>query len=116
MAEIARFTSTDGSVMLVEVDDPRRLGLEESDVEEVSDGAQGVVTVATRIEDSLSSVGGVATALMTTLDAVQSKGGLALDEATLEFGLSFAAEGGVIVAKGKAEAKANIALTWRRAT
>jgi Trypsin-co-occurring domain 1 len=38
-----------------------------------------------------------------------------LDEVTLDLALSFGVEGGVVVAKGSAQAEASVTLTWKGA-
>jgi hypothetical protein len=113
MAEIVRFQSADGLAMLVEVD--VRAVDEDDDVGLVADRRGGVAVAATRLEDSLQSIEGAAVALMGTVQAVRShEGGLPLDEVALEVSLSLGVAGGVVVAKGSANAHAAVTLTWRR--
>jgi predicted nucleotidyltransferase len=114
MAEILRFSGQDGSFMLVEAARPER-ATASSDVEIVVEGkADSIAQAATRLESSLASVEGAAVALMDTVEALQKRdGGLGLAEVTLELTLSFGVEGGIVVAKGRADAQAGVTLTWR---
>jgi hypothetical protein len=89
--------------MLVEVAQPAR-----SDVGLVADES-GVTKAAARLEDSLVSIRGAATALMSTIDTMARRP----DEVQLELGLSLGFEGGVVVAKGSAKAEAAVTLTWK---
>lgn len=104
MAQVVRFEGDDGSYMLVQVTEERR------SVEPTSKGVSGE-GVARRLEDSLASVRGAATALLATVEGMPKKP----DEVSLELSLSFEVEGGIVVAKGSAKAEASVTLTWRRA-
>lgn len=69
----------------------------------------------TRLEDSLDSIRGAAVALMSTVSELRRRSdAMELAEVSLELGLSFGVEGGVIVAKGSAKAEASVTLTWRK--
>jgi len=114
MGEIVRFDGEDGSFMWVEVDRPRvRDG--DSDIGLVVDASGGVRRATTALEDSLASVRGAAVALMATVSKIGAGDDkrLALDEVSLELGLSLGVEGGLVVAKGSATAEASVTLTWR---
>lgn len=108
--QVVRFDGYDGRFMLAEmVQWPSR---ERSDVELVA--SEGVMAAATRLEESLESVRGAAIALLDTVaDLDQRAGRFKLEEVSLELALSFAVEGGVIVAKGSAEAAASVTLSWK---
>lgn len=113
MADVVRFEGHDGDFMLVEV--TSRSARDASDVEPVA-AERGITAAVTRLEDSLASVRGAALALLDTVAAVDERAGrVKLDEVTLELGLSFAVEGGVIVAKGSSQAQATVTLSWRAA-
>jgi hypothetical protein len=113
MAEILRFESAGGPAMLVEVD--TRAIDEDDDIGLVSRQRGGVAVATTRLEDSLQSVEGAAVALLDTVQAVRRhERGMALDEVSLEVSLSLGVAGGVVVAKGSANAQAAVTLTWRR--
>jgi hypothetical protein len=116
MAEIVRFVATDGSSMLVEtsVIAPRAT----SDVGLVVEPADGGVAKATaRLEDSLGSVRGAATALMSTVNEMKQRADtVSLDEVSLDLALSLGVEGGLVVAKGSAKAEVSVTLTWRSET
>jgi hypothetical protein len=116
LAEIVRFSGQDGSFMLVELDAPVR-GASRSDVEVVVEPrGRGPSEAATRLEESLDSVQGASVALMSTVEALQKRDdGMGLSEVSLDLSLVLGVEGGVIVAKGKAEAQASVKLTWRAA-
>ena len=94
MKQIVRFEGEDGSFMWVEVDVPQ-----ESDVGLVVDAGGEPSKALTRLEDSLASVQGAATALMSTVTRMTESA--RPDEATLELALSLAVEGGVVVARDR---------------
>jgi hypothetical protein len=115
-----QFDGDDGAFMLVDVVDAQaHVAIEDGaslDVELVSDDT-GVRRAAGKLEDSLESVRGAAVALMSTASQIpEGRGGLALDEISLEVGVRLGVEGGVLVAKGSAEAAVLVTLTWRRST
>jgi hypothetical protein len=103
MKQLVRFEGEDGSFMWVEAEVPV-----ESDVGLVVD-AEDENKALTRLEDSMKSLRGAATALLSTIGGMAERP----NEVTLELGLSFAVEGGVIVAKGSATAEASVSLMWR---
>jgi len=112
MAQLVRFDGADGSVMLVEVVRSSPGG----DIGLTSDDA-GLAKAAVKLEDSLESVRGAAVALLSAVKDMKAEGaGVALDEVSLELGISLGVEGGVVVAKGSAKAEANVTLTWRAAS
>ena len=106
MAQLVKFEGADGSFMWVELS-PSAAG----EIGLVADES-GVAKAATKLEDSLESIRGAAVALMSTVDGMAERP----DEVTLELSLSFAVEGGVIVAKGSAKAEASVTLTWKKDT
>jgi hypothetical protein len=79
----------------------------EGDIELVAE--RGVETAVTRLEDSLGSIRGAAVALMSSVAGMAKRP----DEVQLEIALSLGIEGGVIVAKGSANASATVTLTWK---
>jgi hypothetical protein len=99
--EIVRFESTDGSTMLVEVDD------DAFGVERVARRG-GVIEAGERLEEVLararSTIGAV-------VDSVRS---FAPDEYEIEFGLKLNAEAGAVVARTAVEGHFTIKLAWRR--
>ena len=101
--EIVRFESTDGSTMLVEVDDDA-FGVER--VARRRGG--GVIEAGERLEEVLararSTIGAV-------VDSVRS---FAPDEYEIEFGLKLNAEAGAVVARTAVEGHFTIKLVWRR--
>src|SRR5438067_1925271 len=98
MKQLVRFEGEDGSFMWVEVEEP--MG---SDVGLVVD-ATDETKALTRLEDSMRSLRGASTALMSAVGDMARRP----NEVTLELGLSFAVEGGLIVAKGSARAEASV--------
>jgi Trypsin-co-occurring domain 1 len=109
VAELLRFEGEDGSFMLIET---TRLG-SISDVGLVSDET-GLARATTKLEDSLGSVRGAAVALLSTVNEVKGRHGtVELHEVSLELGLSFGAQGGVVVARGSANVEASVSITWR---
>jgi len=113
MGEIVRFDGADESFMWVEITRPR-VDDEDSEIGLVVDAGDGVRRATTALEDSLASVRGAAVAFMATVLKIDAGGGrLALEEASLELGLSLGVEGGLVVAKGSASAEASVTLTWR---
>jgi hypothetical protein len=121
MGELVRFEGGDAAFMWVEL--PRRMErvqgsvAERGEVEVLVDPGDGVRRATTALENSLESVRGAALALMSSVSQIGAAAGdLALGEVSLELGLSVGVEGGVIVAKGSAEAHAAVTLTWKAAT
>lgn len=116
MSEIVRFRGGDGSQMLVEVDTS---ALDDGDASDVglvlkTRSPGQVAEATTALEDSLSSIEGASVAMLSTIEDLRKRdAGLELSEVALELALSFAVEGGVVVAKGKAGATASVTLTWR---
>lgn len=109
MAELVRFEGEDGSFMWVET--TRAGGA--SEIGLVADDS-GERKALTRLENSLGSVRGASVALMSTVTELRREcDDVQLDEVSLELGLSFGVEGGVVVAKGSARAEASVTLTWR---
>jgi hypothetical protein len=76
-------------------------------------GGGTIQQATTKLEESLGSVRGAAVALLSTVHDVRGQGEITIDEITLDLALSFGVEGGVVVAKGSAQAEASISLTWR---
>jgi hypothetical protein len=113
MAEIVRFVADDGSSMLVETSVIRQT--EAPDVGLVVEPAdRGVATAVAKLENSLGSVRGAATALMSTVNEMKARtDSVSLDEVSLALDLSLAVEGGLVVAKGSAKAELSVTLTWR---
>jgi hypothetical protein len=111
VAQVVRFEGADGSFMLVE----SLRATSGSDIGLASDDA-GLAKAAVKLEDSLESVRGAAVALLSTVKDVKTQdSGMALDEVSLELGISLGVEGGVVVAKGSAKAETTVTLTWRAA-
>lgn len=107
MSQVVRFTGDDGAFMLVETTSVA------SDVGLVSDDT-GLARATTKLEDSLDSIRGASVALLSTVNDMKGRDGrMALDEVSLELGLSFGAEGGVVVAKGSAKVQASVTITWK---
>ena len=79
----------------------------EDEIELVAEG--GVEKAVTRLEDSLASIRGAAVALMSSVAGMAERP----DEVQLEIALSLGIEGGVIVARGSANASATVTLTWK---
>jgi hypothetical protein len=102
MAHPVKLEGSDGSFMWIEVT-PQT----EGDIELVAEG--GVEKAVTRLEDSLGSIRGAAVALMSSVAGMAERP----DEVQLEIALSLGIEGGVIVAKGSANASATVTLTWK---
>jgi fatty acid/phospholipid biosynthesis enzyme len=103
MAYPVKLEGTDGSFMWIEVT-PRT----ESEIELVAEEG-GVAKAVTRLEDSLGSIRGAAVALMSSVAEMAERP----DEVQLEIALSLGIEGGVIVARGSANASATVTLTWK---
>ena len=99
--------------MWVEVD-RRATATDDVEIGLVVDVRDGVRKAATALEHSLESVRGAATALTATVGRIsETDARFALEEVSLELSLSFGVEGGVVVAKGSAEASATVTLTWK---
>ena len=82
-------------------------------------GAPLTERLADRIDELGGSLGEIANQLRARLDAEltePSSGGFALEEVALTFTLDLETEAGVVVAKAKAAAGFEAALTWRRAS
>lgn len=110
MSELVRFEGNDGSFMWVEVSS---VHARDSEIELVVDEGDGIKKATTALERSMGSVRGAAAALMATLpEIIDRDDRVELHVVSLEFGLSFGVEGGVIVAKGSARAEATVTLTW----
>jgi hypothetical protein len=113
MGEVVRFEGADGAFMWVEITRPLAVD-DDSEIGLIVDPGEGVRRATTALEDSLASVRGAAVALMATVSEIgPGSGGLGLEEVSLELGLSLGVEGGIIVAKGSAQAEASVTLTWR---
>jgi hypothetical protein len=118
MTDIVKFEGADGTFMWVELSRPSQ-GAAASDQEHaeiglVVDVRDGVRKATTALEDSLDSIRGAGVALMNAVAGLTSGDGrMTLDEVSLELGLSFGAEGGIVVAKGSAGVAASVTLTWR---
>lgn len=108
MAQVVRFEGDDGAFMLVD------MAVHDVDIELVADET-GRTKALTRLEQSMESVQGAGIALLNTVRNLEERSeSVRLDEVTLELGLSFSVEGGMIVAKGTGRAEASVTLTWRR--
>lgn len=108
MNKLVRFEGYDGSYMLVET----TLRGSSGDIGLVAGGG-AIDRAATKLEESFGSVRGAAIALLSTVRELRGQGDIVLDEVTLDLALSFGVEGGVVVAKGSAQAEAAVTLTWR---
>jgi hypothetical protein len=73
-------------------------------------GTPPVVRASETVQDVLA---GIKPAITATTDMLRA---MTPDEMTVEFGLLLGAEGGAIVAKGKAEVHFTVTLTWNRAS
>lgn len=100
MTEVVRFELTQGSTVLVEVDD------DNVGIERVSRGRDGVVEAGHRLTEALGSVRDAARESMKVLQT------LSPDRIELEFGVKLAGEAGAIIAKTVAEGHFTVTLTW----
>lgn len=118
MSEVVKFEGRDGAFMWVEIDRAvaldRVVAEERAEIEVVVDPGDGATKATAALEQSLASIRGAAVAMMATVKDIDDRDDrIALDEVSLELGLSFRVEGGVIVTKGSAGAEASVTLTWR---
>jgi hypothetical protein len=98
----AKFVSSDGTAVLVEVDD------DDVGVERVSRGADGVLVATQRIEDALAHVRPAARAVLAEMKA------LSPDKVSVEFGIKLSAGAGAVIAKTEAEGHFTVTLEWSR--
>ena len=99
---VARFETSGGVPVLVEVDD------DDLGVERASRGSDGVLAAGDRIEDALARVRPAAQAVLAEMR------GLAPDKVSVEFGIKLSAGAGAVIAKTEAEGHFTVVLEWER--
>jgi hypothetical protein len=107
MAYLVEFPVDGGGTMRVQ-------GIEEDapgGLELAARGPGGVPLVKAK-ESVQAALGEIVPAITAVSDRLRS---MAADEVTIEFGLMLGAEGGAIVAKGKAEVHFTVTFTWNNA-
>jgi Trypsin-co-occurring domain 1 len=100
VAEIVRFTTTEGASVLVEADE------DAFGVEQVGRGADGTIQANERLDRALSS------ARATIASALTALGGLGFEELVLEFGVKLTAEAGALIARSAVEGHLTVTAKW----
>ena len=99
---IIQTTLKDGTILDIEVDSPP--GLRQAKSNQVIIKVEGAIDTA--VERSLMLAEQFAPSIRQAADGIRP------DSASIQFGLKFGGEGGVVLAKASAEANLSVSLTW----
>ncbi len=109
MKRLLEYPLKDGSLVLVEVEEPERPST--AAIRGVQLSSHEVVERATQtFEDALEKVKPAAGAIIAKLKELKSPP----DQIGLEFGIKFSAKAGAVIASADAEANFKVTLSWKR--